>query len=289
MDGIIINSFGRGFIVKAQNNLEYNCVTRGKKTEFVVGDIVEISIINDSQAQINRLISRKNLVYRSSLNRTKIIASNVDQLLIVIAIKPNFNPQFLDRALIFAESEEITPLIIVNKYDLKLSRDFFRHIEEQYSKTLNYKVIKLSTFDKKLLTELKDNLSNKQSLLIGQSGVGKSTIINHLIDYTQTKTGEISKSEASGCHTTTNASLYYIDNNSTLIDCPGLQEFGLMHLKGHDLTQYFPELKDLPVACRFNNCRHLKEPECKMNWAYMQNLITEERFKVFKQLNEEVK
>ena len=127
--GKVITSFGRSFIVDV-NSKTYEAVTRGKKNDFVVGDIVEVQIINNEQAQILKLLERSNLVFRSNSHRIKIIASNVTQLLIVIAVKPNFNINFLNRCLVFAHSQNITPVIVINKNDLQESSEFISSIQK---------------------------------------------------------------------------------------------------------------------------------------------------------------
>ncbi|MEN9947068.1 MAG: ribosome small subunit-dependent GTPase, partial [Pseudomonadota bacterium] len=187
---LIVSSYGRQFIIEIEGKL-YEAVTKGKKTEFVVGDIVLATVSNSVQAQIQQLVSRRNLLYRSDLNRSKIIASNLDQLLIVVAVKPNFNLSFLNSCLICAEAEKITPIIIVNKMDLPESALFAEKLANLYQDKLNYQLIKLTAYDD--CQTLQPLLQGKQSLLIGQSGMGKSTITNQIYPPAQTKTATITK------------------------------------------------------------------------------------------------
>ncbi len=282
MQGLIIKSFGRQFIVEV-NGITYQCVTKSKNTKYVVGDLVIVDLINNQQAQIIDLIPRKNLIYRSEKNRSKIIASNINLILIIIAIKPNFNMDFLNGCLICAESLNIKPLIIINKTDLIETNRFKESIINLYQKQLGYKVITLSAINN--CQTLKPILKNHTSLLIGQSGVGKSTIINKIIPTAHTKTGEINKAQTSGTHTTTSATLYHLDSDSQVIDCPGLQEFGLYHLAIENLIEYFPELIKLKGKCRFRNCSHINDLGCAIvegekkgiidhsRLIYLQNLI----------------
>lgn len=281
LTGLIVNSYGRQFIVEV-NGVTYQAVTKSKKTEYVVGDLVNIQAINQEQVQIVELLPRNNLVYRSDQNRSKIIASNIDQIVIIIAVKPNCNLNLLNNCLIFAESTQIHPLIVLNKDELAESDDLYNKVNQLYSQQLGYSLLKLSAFGD--CSTLKTYLKNKRSLLLGQSGVGKSTIINQIIPQAFTKTGAIMKSEAGGCHTTTNAALYHIDSNSSIIDCPGLQEFGLYHLDPRELTQYFPELCNYRDKCKFRNCRHGQEPDCKIQELYAAGLIDELRFNLFQTL-----
>lgn len=273
--GLVINSHGRFFNVEA-NDKVYQSTAKGKKTEFVVGDIVAIDIINDSQASITDLVPRNNLIYRSDHYRSKIIASNLSQLLIVIAVKPNFNIGFLDSCLICAESSAIKPVIIINKMDLPESAEFAQKLTDLYANVLGYEIIRLSALNN--CEQLDDYLKNQRTLLIGQSGVGKSTITNQICPEANAKTGEIAKYETSGRHTTTHATLYHIDENSDLIDCPGLQEFGLYHLEIDKVAWYFPEIRDHLGNCKFHNCLHLNEPGCQIKTMLNENLIDSNRY-----------
>ncbi|MDQ5921146.1 MAG: ribosome biosis GTPase / thiamine phosphate phosphatase [Pseudomonadota bacterium] len=281
--GLIINSYGRQFIVEI-DGVAYQAVTKSKKTEYVVGDMVNIQAINQEQVQISGLLDRNNLIYRSDQNRSKIIASNIDQILIVIAAKPNCNLNFLNNCLIFAESENVLPIIVLNKVELPESKGLVSIVDELYCRQLEYQVIKLSAITPAGCSILEPLLQGKRSLLLGQSGVGKSTIINQIIPHAYTKTNVISKSEASGCHTTTSAALYHIDSDSDIIDCPGLQEFGLYHLDPDQLIQCFPELRNHAGICKFRNCRHLNEPGCVIQQLYTDGLIDQLRFNLFKSL-----
>ena len=284
--GLIISSFGRQFIVELDGKT-YQAVTRSKKTEYVVGDVVKLDIINQEQAQIMDLIPRQNLVYRSDRNRSKIIASNIHQIIIVVAIKPNFNPAFLDSCLISAETSGIKPLILVNKMDLAESAEFAQQLEDLYVKQLGYSLIKISA--SKDCGALIPWLENKRSLLIGQSGMGKSTITNIICPEAGARVKEITKYETSGAHTTTNATLYHINQTSDLIDCPGLQEFGLFHIEADQLAEYFPEMRDLLGQCKFMNCRHLQEPNCAVSQAVKNGKINPERYAFYQRLAENLK
>ncbi|MBP9741959.1 MAG: ribosome small subunit-dependent GTPase A [Burkholderiales bacterium] len=281
LTGLIVNSYGRQFIVEV-DGVNYQAVTKSKKTEYVVGDLVNIQPINHEQVQIIGLFPRNNLVYRSDQNRSKIIASNIDQIIIIIAVKPNCNLNFLNNCLIFAESAQIYPLIVLNKDELPESDSLYTKVNQLYAQQLGYSVLKLSAVSD--CSILMAYLENKNSLLLGQSGVGKSTIINQIIPQAFTKTGAIMKSEIGGCHTTTNAALYHINSNSAIIDCPGLQEFGLYHLNPAELIQYFPELSNYGDKCKFRNCRHMHEPGCKIQELYTVGLIDELRFNLFQTL-----
>ena len=279
--GQITTSYGRLFIVEIDGQY-YEAVTRGKKTEFVVGDKILAQIINHKQVQIMQLHERENLIYRSDHNRSKMIASNINQILIVIAIKPSFNLNFLNSCLVAAEASNIEPVIIVNKTDLPETAEFLQKIIQLYKNELNYNVITMSANSS--CDILKPLLTNKSSLLIGQSGVGKSTITNQIIINANARVAQITKAETSGSHTTTNAQLYHINSTSDLIDCPGLQEFGLYHLDIERIGEYFPELREYLGKCRFRNCLHQNEPNCPIIEAAKHNKIDKNRLTLLQQI-----
>ncbi len=279
--GLITTSYGRLFIVEIDGR-HYEAVTLGKKTEFVVGDKVLAQIINDKQAQIMQLQERGNLIYRSDHNRSKIIASNISQILIVIAIKPSFNLNFLNSCLVAAEAENIAPIIVVNKIDLPETTEFLQKITQLYHDELGYKVVAISANNS--CEELRPLLMRQSSLLIGQSGVGKSTITNQIIIDAKARVASITKAETSGSHTTTNAQLYHIDEQSDLIDCPGLQEFGLYHLDIDCVAEYFPELRNYVGKCRFRNCLHQNEPNCAILEAAKNGLVDKNRLALLQQI-----
>lgn len=284
--GIITTSFGRLFIVEIDGKT-YQAVTKGKKTEYVVGDIVEANISNNEQAQIMSLIPRKNLIYRSDHCRSKIIASNVDLIVIVIAVKPNFNVAFLNACLLACESTNIQPLIAINKADLAESNAFISQINSLYRDTLGYTTITLSATDN--CDELLPLVAGKSTLMIGQSGMGKSTITNQLVPDANARIGEITKYETSGSHTTTNATIYKLDSSTNIIDCPGLQEFGLYHLNIEQVAEYFPEMRDFASKCKFANCLHLKEPNCAVKEHIKANPEFNERYAFYTRLVENLK
>lgn len=287
LEGLIVSSFGRQFIVETPEQQRYTAVTKGKKTEYVVGDEVIVDIINQEQAQINELMPRKNLVYRSDRNRSKIIASNIDQIIIVCAVKPNFNRGFLDSCLLSAESSGIEPLIIINKIDLPESQSFIGELTKIYQERLGYRLLQLSAVNN--CQELQSYLKNKKSLLIGQSGMGKSTITNAICPDANTRIGDITKYETSGAHTTTNATLFHIDAASDIIDCPGLQEFGLFHIELDQLAEFFPEMRDHLGQCKFMNCRHLQEPQCVIRQMVEDGKIDPARYSFYQRIAESLK
>ena len=281
--GLVVKSHGHQLVVEVDGQ-QYLATAKGKKTEYVVGDKVELNIVNSNQAQIIGAFPRSSVIFRSDNHKSKILASNITQLVIVIAAKPSFNSYFLNSCLICAESQNITPLIVINKSDLPETEKLINYVEPLYQNQLRYNTISLSAA--KECSKLLPLLSGYNNLLIGQSGVGKSTITNKIVPTAQARVGGLDKSERRGTHTTTNATFYHLDQNTSLIDCPGLQEFGLSHLEVVGLAELFPECRDLIGKCRFRNCHHMTEPSCAIILAAQSGTIDKTRLDFLQYLTE---
>lgn len=282
MEGVVVCSFGLNYLVETHDKI-YQTISKSKRNDYVVGDYVNIEILNDIQAQIISLLKRKNLISRVDSNRIKIIASNIDNLIIVTAVKPNCNFGLLNSFLVFAESLLINPIIIINKTDLIETKDFEVCVRNLYENKLKYKCIAMqANYNCDALLQF---LEGKNNLLVGQSGVGKSSIINMIIPNAAARTGLIKKSENGGCHITTNATLYHYNSKTNLIDCPGIQDFGLMHLSQENLIDNFPELRVYKGMCKYRNCSHLFEDSCIILKAYQNKEIDVLRFELFKKLS----
>ena len=212
------------------------------------------------------------------------LAANVTQIIIVLATQPSFYEVLLNRCLIAAEAANIKALVVLNKCDLADNDDAKQKLE--LYKALGYQVLSLSA--KEDITTIKPYLQGEASILVGQSGMGKSTIINALLPNESVRTQEVSHVLDSGKHTTTAAHLYHLDENSQLIDSPGLQEFGLHHLSTDELEHAFVEFRPFLGKCRFNNCKHLQEPDCAIIGAVNTNKITAERMAIYKMLRTEI-
>src|SRR5574343_1894065 len=228
---------------------------------------------------IEAIQPRRSLLYRSNEIRQKLIAANVDQLVIVVATEPAFSDELVARALLAADSEDIEALIVLNKADLA---DKLPAAQAQLGilAGLGYAILELSALDH--AEELRPFLQGKTSVLVGQSGMGKSTLVNALIPAANAATREISQALDSGKHTTTHATLYHLDPESDLIDSPGLQEFGLGHLDRHEIESAFPEFRDHLGQCRFRDCRHDREPGCALVAAVAQGHIDPNRFAIYR-------
>ncbi len=287
--GQIVAAFGRQYLVRLNDGSEIACLTRGKKSEVACGDKVEIkrtadaSTENGSGAQgvIERIAPRRSLLHRSDAFREKFIAANVTQIIIVVAAEPSFSDELLARCLVAAYDQKLEVLIVLNKCDLSIAAAAARKRLIPYT-AIGYRVLELSA--KQDVSALRSFLTGHTSVLVGQSGMGKSTLINALLPDAQAATREISTALDSGKHTTTHARLYRIDDSSGLIDCPGVQAFGLHHLSFGGIEQGFVEFAQYLGQCRFRDCRHAHEPGCALHNAVAEGKINARRLELFQQI-----
>ena len=280
----IITSYGRHYIVRTTDQHTYEASTRSKRTDYACGDWVSIQIINGEQAVIESVQPRQSLLYRQDAWKSKLIAANVTQLLIVVAAEPSPSEALLQRALIAAEAAHIRAVIVINKADLPSTAALQEKLS--FYAQLGYEIITLSALGN--VDSLRDQLHGETNILLGQSGMGKSTLTNALLGATLARTQTISTALDSGKHTTTHAQLYDLDDTTKLIDSPGLQEFGLHHLAATDLLRYFPDLKHLIGQCRFHNCSHRAEPNCAVKAAAERGEVSAERVALLQKITDEL-
>lgn len=281
-DGRVIAVHGRHFRVENTSG-RYDCVTRGKKGGIACGDQVRFRTTGDDSAVIESTLPRTNLLYRSDAFRSKLLAANVDQVFIVTAASPSPSLELLSRCLVAAEAAGIPARIVINKADLPETAALV--VRLQPYEALGYPLLSLSA--KADVEPLRALLKNKVSILVGASGVGKSTLVNALVPEAEIATQEISEVLDSGKHTTTHTRLYHLPGGGALIDSPGMQEFGLSHLSTADVQAAFPEFRPLVGQCRFYNCQHLKEPNCAVLAAAESGRILKERWRTYRALLEE--
>lgn len=296
--GRIIAAFGRQYLVALTQNptasqpapgtqpaAPWLCFTRGKKSEVACGDWVEVAATGPDQGVIERVQPRSSLLLRANEYRHKLMAANVSQIVIVVATEPGFSDELLTRALVAASSQELAALIVLNKCDLAERLPTARQALAPYI-ALGYPVLEVSARED--VSTLRQHLGGHTSILVGQSGMGKSTLVNALIPEARAATREISQALDSGKHTTTHARLYPLDASSCLIDSPGLQEFGLAHLAPAALDAGFPELDACLGHCRFRDCQHQREPDCAVLAALDRGEIHPRRFAFYLQMREQL-
>jgi ribosome biogenesis GTPase / thiamine phosphate phosphatase len=281
MHGRVIAAHGRQYLVELADGSRLPCFPRGKKSEVACGDHVDIKQTSADQGVIEAIQPRRSLLYRSNEIRQKLIAANVDQLIIVVATEPAFSDELVTRALVAAESAGIEILIVLNKCDLADRLPAARARLAVFA-VLGYRILELSARDH--AEDLRPALQGRTSVFVGQSGMGKSTLINALIPEANAATREISLALDSGKHTTTHASLYQLDADSALIDSPGLQEFGLGHLERGEIEQAFPEFRPFLGQCRFRDCHHDREPDCALTEALAAGRIDQRRFAAYSRI-----
>ena len=262
----------------------WHAVTRGKRHDYACGDVVEARATAPGQAVIERHQPRSSLFWRADGVRQKLIAANVDQVVIVTAVEPPFSSELVTRCLVAAEHQGIEALIVLNKCDLKDGLDAARARLKPFL-AAGYRVLGLSA--KRDVAPLEPLFAGKRSLLVGQSGMGKSTIINALVPEARARTGEISRALESGRHTTTEARLYPY-RQGWIIDSPGLQTFGLAHVPLEALEACFPELRPALGECRFRDCRHDAEPGCALRALAERGAISPERWQQYRRIRAEL-
>lgn len=286
--GTIIAAHGRHYLADADGK-RLQCVTRGKKTNVAVGDIVDLTLTSTDQAVIDRIQDRKTLLYRSDQYKSKLLAANVTQLFIVVATEPSFSDDLVSRALVAAEAAGIEARLILNKVDVTDALERARERLKVYS-AMGYPVHEVSAKSQPEATvaTLAPLMEGQSTILIGQSGMGKSSLINLLVPDADIATREISEALDTGKHTTTFTRLYHLgesaSENASVIDSPGFQEFGLYHLSEGMLERAFRDFAPYLGGCKFYNCRHLIEPQCAILDAVEQGKIARMRHTLYGQL-----
>lgn len=255
---------------------------------MAVGDevLLEQEEGHPGQALIRDILPRRNYLIRKSVHKTgqaHIIASNLDQLLIIASLKlPKTSLGFIDRMLVSADSYGIPALVIFNKSDLLSAeeRDYAEALAGMYS-SIGYPALITSVKEEENLKEFKACLQGKTSLLSGHSGVGKSSLVNTIFPGLNLSTQEISDFANKGKHTTTFAEMHRLNQNSRIIDTPGIKELGLIDMEEDSLSHYFPEMRPFAANCRFYNCTHVHEPGCAVIEAIEKGLLPLTRYESY--------
>jgi ribosome biogenesis GTPase len=285
--GVIIAAHGRHYVAQAGQQ-RLHCVTRGKKSDVAVGDTVTLKMTSSDQAVIEGIQERRTLLYRSDQYKSKLLAANVTRLLIVVATEPAFSDDLISRALVAAESAGVEAHIILNKIDVTASLEKTRERLALYA-GLGYAVHEVSarTAPQDAAAKLMPVLQGQSAIFIGQSGMGKSSLINLLVPDADIAVREISAALDTGKHTTTFTRLYAIDETTSVIDSPGFQEFGLHQLTEGMLERAFPEFAPCLGHCRFYNCHHISEPDCAVLAGVKEGRIAPMRHALYAQLRHE--
>lgn len=290
MEGKVIKSTGSWYEVLGTDGKKYNCRLQGKFRQegikeanpIALGERVKL-IVEKEDASITEILPRENHILRQSVKKTghsHVLAANVDQVLLVATIKqPRTSTGFIDRFFVSAESFRIPQVLLINKSDLLNEEE--RAIAESWINL--YQSIHVQTWIFSALDSdidfLKKVLINKTTLIAGHSGVGKSTLLNRLIPGSNQTVNAVSEFTMKGTHTTTFAEMFLMDNNTFIIDTPGIKEWGLVEMEPQEISDYFPEMRELRLNCKFGSrCLHLTEPHCAVRVAVEAGKIALSRY-----------
>ena len=287
--GLVVASHGRHVVVETPDGDRVHCHPRGKKSELVVGDRVRWQPTGDGGV-IEHLEPRRNLMYRQDEWKTKSFAANIDLLLVLVAGEPVFSESQLTRALIAARAEGIQTLIGLNKTDLPSIAAARERLAPYRAMGAEVMEIALKGDQTGSKERLLTRLAGSVTLVLGASGMGKSTLINLLVPQAAAQVGEISQALQAGRHTTTTTTWYWLDAKrvGALIDSPGFQEFGLRQVQPEQLAGLMPDYAAAMGECRFHNCSHRHEPDCGVRAAIERGQISPSRQRIYESLYDEL-
>ncbi|MDX1684263.1 MAG: ribosome small subunit-dependent GTPase A [Saprospiraceae bacterium] len=302
MKGKVVKSTGSWYEVKTEEGKKYQCRVVGKMrleglkltNPIGVGDIVDFDLEDTEEKGIIRSVEpRTNYVLRQSPRKKHhlhLLASNIDQAMLVVTIaEPMLKPGFIDRFLVMTEPYDIPVIIVFNKADIlgEGGMDLFNDLKKIYT-NIGYEVLLVSSMEGTGIDEVKKALKDKTTLIGGQSGVGKSTLINALQPGLELKTTELSDYSGKGQHTTTFAEMFELDFGAEIIDTPGLKTLSFNHLEAMDVAHNFREIFKYSKECRFSNCTHMNEPGCAVKEAVEKGEIHPWRYDNYVQIVEEI-
>lgn len=303
VEGIVYKSTGSWYSVKGENGCFYECRIKGKfrikdirsTNPIAVGDTVyfELEAVEDKmQGIIVNIGKRRNYIIRKSVNLSKqvhIIAANLDQAFLLVTLNhPITYTNFIDRFLITAEAYDIPAVLLFNKMD-RYTPEEMKQMEGliQLYRKIGYQTITISAKKGENVDQVKQLMTGKTNIFSGNSGVGKSTLINTLEPHLKLKTTELSEQHLQGQHTTTFAEMYDLSFNARIIDTPGIRGFGVVEMRKEEIGDYFPEFFKLKTLCKFHNCLHVDEPKCAVKKGLENNAIALSRYQSYLQLLEE--
>ena len=294
MRGLVIKNTGSWYTVKTddgqliESKIKGNFRLKGIRSTnpVAVGDYVQLITNQEGTAFISSIEDRRNYIIRKSPNLSKqshILAANVDQALLVVTVNyPQTSTTFIDRFLAGAEAYRVPVIIIFNKTDLLTEEELhYQKMMRTLYETIGYQCIELSAATGEGVDELRSFIKEKKSLLSGNSGVGKSTLINQLIPDAEQRTAEISEAHNSGMHTTTFSEMLELPEGGYLIDTPGIKGFGTFDIEKEELTGYFKEIFKFSQDCKFSDCTHTHEPGCAVIKAVEEHYIAASRYQSY--------
>ncbi|MGI6047410.1 MAG: ribosome small subunit-dependent GTPase A [Petrimonas sp.] len=301
MKGLVIRNTGNNYLVRTGDGTDISCLAKGNfrlkgirsTSPVVVGDIVRIDINPDGTAYIIEIEDRKNYIVRRASNLSKhshILAANIDLALLCITVRfPETTTVFIDRFLVTAEAYSVPVYLVFNKTDIYDGEDleYVDSLIHLYS-TIGYKCIRTSVVTGEGISEVRELVRGKITLLAGHSGVGKSSIINMLQKDTTQKVGKISDYHSKGMHTTTFSEMIELENGGFVIDTPGIKGFGTIDMTTAEVSHYFPEIFKISSKCKFYNCLHLNEPDCAVLQALENHYISQSRYQSYLNILEDV-
>jgi ribosome biogenesis GTPase len=264
VSGQVVAAYGRRFLVESRGGDLIPCLARGRHAQYACGDHVLVKRTARGEGVIAAADPRSTLFLRAAPHRRKLIAANATQVAVITAGEPSVSDELVCRVLIAAECQGIRGLIVVNKTDLEEPTAALQGRLAPFARA-GYALIGISA--RRDVAALRGRLAGETTVLVGQSGMGKSTIVNALVPEVEAATQEISHFLDSGRHTTSHIRLYRLDASSAIVDSPGVQEFGLAHLAAAEIERGFPELVPFAGRCRFRDCRHRAEPGCAVRAA----------------------
>lgn len=291
MQGLVIRNTGSFYQVKTSDGEIVNCRIKGKfriqgiksTNPVAVGDYVSFSVTPEGEGLISEIAERKNYVVRRPANLSKqrhIIAANVDQALLIVTVNyPETSTTFIDRFLATCEAYRVPAKIIINKKDLYSEEEleYMRNLMFLYEQ-IGYQCFAVSALTGDGVDNVRELLTGRVSLLSGNSGVGKSSLINAVCPDFKAKTGEISEIHNKGMHTTTFSEMFELDEGTYLIDTPGIKGFGTIDFEKEEVGHFFPEIFRISKDCRFGNCTHVHEPGCAVIKAVEESFISQSRY-----------